>query len=295
MLEEIVKETSSFNKLDLLSKIAALQLLPTNADHTMSLDAIAHAVASQKYVPHQPEVSLKSLKQICNSQAITGGPISRSEDPTEQMFTEAFTFEGGSYVVFPGIVDDATFILRNLTKAIFLSRESPFTPEFIQQSRILTTAILKLSDIIASKAGINRGIDPVSSRDVVVPSNRILQKLKRSITFNTEELAQYPLFGDSILNALRPFITSFGDIEADKYDLNNGPLYLKPLIRIDNKIVVSEPGVLLATLRHHLILEAIKQNLSKELAKQYRMAVWENIIEMLDYLEIGLWQLLHIR
>lgn len=290
MLEEIAEETSPFDKLDLLSKIAALQLMPANADHAMTLDAIAHAVASQKYVPHQPEISLKRLRQICNSPAITGGPIGLSEDPSEQMFTEAFTFEGGSYVVFPGIVDDATFILRNLAKAIFLSRESPFTQEYLQQSRVLTTAILKLSDIIASKAGIKRGIDPVTSRDVVVPSNAILQKLKRSISFNTEELARYPLFGDSLLNALQPFIAGFGDIEADKYDLSNGPLHLKPLIRIDNKIVVSEPGVLLATLRHHLILEAIKQNLSKELAKQYRLAVWENVIEMLDYLEIRLRQ-----
>jgi len=290
MLEEIAKETSPFDKLDLLSKIAALQLVPANANHAMPLDAIAHAVASQKYVPRLPEISLKRLKQICNSPAITDGPIGLSEDPSEQMFTEAFTFEGGSYVVFPGIVDDATFILRNLAKAIFLSRESPFTQEFIQQSRILTAAILKLSDIIASKAGINRGIAPVSSRDVGMPSNTILQKLRRSVTFDTEELARYLIIGDSLLNALQPFIAGFGDTEAEKYDLNNGPLHLKPLIRIDNKIVVSEPGVLLATLRHHLILEAIKQNLSKELAKQYRLVVWGNVIEMLDYLQIGLLQ-----
>jgi hypothetical protein len=118
MLEEIAKETSPFDKLDLLTKIAALQLVPANADHAMPLDAIAHAVASQKYVPHLPEISLKRLKQICNSPAITGGPIGLSEDPSEQMFTEAFTFEGGSYVVFPGIVDDATFILRNLKSRI---------------------------------------------------------------------------------------------------------------------------------------------------------------------------------
>ena len=125
MLEEIVKETSPFDKLDLLSKIAALQLMPANADHAMPLDALAHAVANQQYVPHQPEISLKRLKQICNSSTITTGPIGHSEDPSEHMFTEAFTFEGGSYVVFPGIVDDATYVLRNLTKAIFLSRESP--------------------------------------------------------------------------------------------------------------------------------------------------------------------------
>jgi hypothetical protein len=290
MLEQIVKETSPFDKLDLFSKIAALQLLPANADHAMPLDAIAHAVASQKYLLHQPEISLKRLKQICNSPFITDGPIGLSEDPSEQMFTEAFTFEGGSYVVFPGIVDDATYILRNLAKAIFLGRESPFPQEFIQQSRILTTAILKLSDIIASKAGIKRGIDPVNSRDVAVPPNAVLQKLKRSVIFDTGDLARYPLFGYSLLDALQLFIANCGDIEADKYDIHNGPLHLKPLIRIDNKIVVSEPGVLLATLRHHLILEAIKQNLSKELAKQYRLAVWENVIEMLDYLEIRIRQ-----
>jgi len=291
MLEEIVRETSSFDKFDLLAKIAALQLLPANADHAMPLDAIAHAVTSQKYVPHQPEISLKRLKQICNSSAIAGGPIGLSQDPSEQMFTEAFTFEGGSYIVFPGIVDDATYVLRNLTKAIFLSRESPFPQEFIQKSRTLTTAILTLSDLIASKADVKRGIDPVSSRDIVVPSNTMLQKFKRSLTFDNEELSRYLIPGDSLLNALQPLIAGFGDMEASNYDLGNGPLHLKPLIRIDNKIVVSEPGVLLATLRHYLILEAIKQNLSKELARQYRLAVWDNAIEMLDYMGIQLRQL----
>ena len=286
MLEEIVKETSPFDKLDLLSKIAALQLMPANADHAMPLDALAHAVASQQYVPHQPEISLKRLKQICNSSTITTGPIGHSEDPSEHMFTEAFTFEGGSYVVFPGIVDDATYVLRNLTKAIFLSRESPFPPEFVQQARIITTAILKLVDLIASRAGMKRGIDPVSSRDVVVPSNTILQNLKKSLIFTTEDLSRYLIPGDSLLNALHPLIAGLGDIEASKYDLGNGPLHVKPLIALDNKIVVSQPCVLLATLRHHLILEAIKQNLSKELARQYRLAVWANVIEMLDYMQI---------
>ena len=149
MLEEIAKEISPFDKLDLLSKIAALQLVPANATHAMPLEAIAHAVASQEYMPNLPEISLKHLKHICNSPTIKNGPIGHSEDPSEQMFSEAFTFEGGSYIVFPGIVDDATFILRNLAKAIFLSPQSPFSQEFIQRSRILMTAILTLSDIIA--------------------------------------------------------------------------------------------------------------------------------------------------
>jgi len=286
-----VKETNPFDKLDLLSKIAALQLLPENANHAMSLDAIAHAVASQKYIPHQPEISLKRLKQICNSSTITTGPIGHSEDPSEQMFTEAFTFEGGSYVVFPGIVDDATYALRNLTKAIFLSRESPFPSEFIQRARTITTAILKLTDLIALKAGMKRGIDPVSSQGVVVPSNTILQNLKKSLVFTTDELSQYLVPGDSLLNALRPLIVGLGDIEASKFDLGNGPLHVKPLTSLDNKIVVSEPGILLASLRHHLILEAINKNLATELARQYRLAIWDNVIEMLDYMGIQLRQL----
>ncbi|MFC2051905.1 hypothetical protein ACFLT4_04170 [Chloroflexota bacterium] len=49
----------------------------------------------------------------------------------------------------------------------------------------------------------------------------------------------------------------------------------------------------MATLRHYLILEAIKQNLSKELARQFRLAVWDNAIEMLDYMGIELRQLDH--
>lgn len=288
MLEQIIRETNPFDKFDLLAKIAALQLLPVNADHAMRLDAIAHAVASQKYVPHLPEISVRRLKEICNSSAIKGSPIGYSEDPSEQMFTEAFTFEGGSYVVFPGIVDDATYSLRNLTKAIFLSQESSLSPEFVQKARIIIAAILKLSDLIALRAGLKRGIDPISSQDVQVPSNTILQNLKRSLVFTEDELSHIFIPGDLLLHALQPLITGIGDIEADKFDLGNGPLHVKPLVTLENKIVVCEPGVLLASLRHHLILEAIKLNLSKELADQFRFAVWDNVIEMLDYMGIHL-------
>jgi hypothetical protein len=288
MLEQIIRETSPFDKFDLLAKIAALQLLPTNADHAMRLDAIAHAVASQEYVPHLPEISVRHLKEICNGSTIEASPIVLSEDPSEQMFTEAFTFEGGSYVVFPGIVDDATYLLMNLTKAIFLSQKSSLSPEFVQKSRVIIAAILKLSDSIALRAGLKRGIDPISSQNVQVPSNAVLQNLKRALIFTEDELSHIFIPGNSLLRALQPLITGIGDVEADKFDLGNGPLHVKPLVSFENKIVVAEPGVLLASLRHHLILEAIRLNLSKELAEQFRFAVWDNVIEMLDYMEIPL-------
>lgn len=63
MLEEIVTEIIPFDKFDLLSKIAAIQLLPVNADPAIPLNATAHAVASQKYVLDQPEISMKRLKK----------------------------------------------------------------------------------------------------------------------------------------------------------------------------------------------------------------------------------------
>ena len=149
MLKQIYKGIEPFDKLDLLSKVAALQLVPENAERAIRLEAIIHAIVSQNPTSNQPKISLGHLRRLCNSKYIVDGPIGHAEDPCDNMFTEAFTFQGGSYIVFPGIVEEPTFILRNLVKALLLMR-SPF-PDIDFHRRIcdLFVAVLRISDAVA--------------------------------------------------------------------------------------------------------------------------------------------------
>jgi hypothetical protein len=102
---------SSFDRIDLLSAVAGLQLLAENAERIVRLEALAFRVAcgqsnrSRKVAPH-------SLRKLCNSPAL--GTIAHAEDPFDNVFCEEMSFHGGSYRVLPGINEHATFILKRV-------------------------------------------------------------------------------------------------------------------------------------------------------------------------------------
>jgi len=288
MLKQICKEIEPFDKLDLLSKVAALQLVPENAERAIRLEAIVHAIISQNPISNQPKISLGHLHRLCNSKYIVDGPIGHAEDPCDNMFTEAFTFQGGSYIVFPGIVEEPTFILRNLAKALFLMH-SPFPDiDFHRKICGLFVAVLRISDAVAQRAGLNRRVEPLSRPrgNIVVPSSKKLQQLMGAVTFREEELKQLLQRHDLSLNVLEPLVVDTGVISVGDYEIGNTPLHARPLVRINSNIVVAQPGILLAALRHHIVKLAIENGHKEEVVRRYRAAVGDSIEEALSYFKL---------
>ena len=288
MLERICEEIEPFDKLDLLSKVAALQLASENAERAIRLEAIVHAVASQSPTSNQTKISLSHLRRLCNGRHIVDESIVLAEDPCDNMFTEAFTFHGGSYIVFPGIVEEPTFILRNLAKALFLVRNPFPSIDFHRNARTLFVALLAISDAIAKRAGLNRRVEPVSrpGENVVVPSTKELQKLMRAVTFQEEELEQLLRRRGLSPDVLEPLVVDAGAISVGDYEISNSPLNAQPLVRIKGNIVVAQPGILLATLRHQILKMAIESGHREEVVRHYRAAVWDSIEEALNYFKL---------
>jgi len=208
------------------------------------------------------------------------------EDPCDNPFTEAFTFIGGSYVVFPGIIEDATYILRQLGRAIFMHKE-PFPDErFVNGANSAFGAILMMSNSIAARAGLPRGILPDSDPDgkIYVPNSGELQQLKTAVAFDAEELGRQ-LYESGILpETLDPFIVEPGEISAAEYKVHARPLDPRPLVRADDLVIMLEPGMLPAALRHRLICLALENGVTGGLAERYRSAVWDNVVQSLEYL-----------
>lgn len=288
MLEEICQEIAPFDKLDLLAKIAALQLMPENTERAIRLEAIANAITSQTPASNQPDISSNRVRQLCNSQTIAQGPIGLAEDPCDNMFTEAFTFEGGSYVVFPGILEEPTFILRNLAKALFLTQQPLSNRELKYRIKALFIAVLTLSDTIASRAGIGRGVEPISrpGGNAVVPSSKELKRLMKAVAFQNEELEQLLQLRGLSPDILEPLTVDAGAISAGDYNIGNSPLNARPIVRIGDTLVVAQPGVLLAALRHGILSIAIEGGFAREITQRYRLAVWDSMVQALDYLRL---------
>lgn len=80
-------DISSFDRIDLLSAVAGLQLLAENAERVVRLEALAFRVAcgqsnrSRKVAPH-------TLRKLCTSPAL--GTIAHAEDPFDNVFCAVF-------------------------------------------------------------------------------------------------------------------------------------------------------------------------------------------------------------
>lgn len=286
ILTELAERLSPYDPADLLASVAALQLLPENADRTVRLEAFAHTIASLPDEPDKPHISLSRLRRFANEEPL-GASVAAQEDPSDNAFTEAFPFDGGTYIVFPGIVDESTFVLRHIAEALFVHPEPFPNPDYIGKAYVLLLAVLALSNEIAHRAGLGRGIMPrFRGREapVEVPDTQRLIPLKRAVSFQQAELEQLLAGRNLPLSALDQLSVSLGGIAVDEYQINTGELLVRPLVRAGDQLIVSIPGTLLVAARHWLIRLAFEHNVEGELARRYSSAVWRTVVQSLSYL-----------
>ncbi|MBN3887666.1 MAG: hypothetical protein HWQ43_00285 [Nostoc sp. JL31] len=287
-LTKLVKTLSAFDPADLLTVVAGLQLMPENADRSVRLEFLAHVVASinSKGFGSKPKVNLKQIEKICKCDSPGIEQIVWMEDPFNNPFTEAFTFHGGSYIVFPGIAEEPTFILRHLAKAIFLKPELFPSQQFQTEAHDILLAVLALSNEIAKRAGLERGVKPISApRDnVFIPNYEHLTKLKQAVSFNRSELidlfARHGVYFFSIENLILPL----GNLLIDNYQINNGELLARPIVQTGDRYIVASPSMLLTVARNELIRLAIEYGVKDELVERYSAAVKNTVIESLGYI-----------
>lgn len=254
-LSPIVNLIKPYDPFDLLSKIGAMQLCPENAHNAVRLEALAHAINCLKYEPDKPIISRHRLAHICNEPPLGKSHIQSQEDPTPNAFTEAFTFFGGSYIVFPGQVMESTFIVKQLNTSIFQGEK--FTRHEYFQNRIygLTRSVLEISNEIAVRANLSRNMAPGPiSRSIFVPPG--IDKLQKAVVFSLHELEEKFDALDLDYSFIEPFIQPFGELQPDSFSMENSPLYARPIIQFEDNLFVSEPSMLLPSLRHNIILTA---------------------------------------
>ncbi len=288
ILLELAEQLSPYNSGDLLAAVAALQLLPENADRAVRLEAFAHASASLNDEPGKPRISLHRLRQIANTEPLGHeGAIASQEDPCDNALTEAFTFHGGMFIVFPGNIDESTFILHHLATALFLHPDPFPNPDFVNKAGALLSAVLVLSDEIARRAGLSRGVMPIflgRNADVVVPNSQSLTQLKQAVSFNRAELDRLLAERNLPIFALDQLIVPLGEVSIADYQIDRGDLQTRPIVQMGYQFVVAIPSMLLVAARHELIRLAFEYHVEDELAKRYHSTVWSTVVQSLGYL-----------
>ena len=70
LFQRVVREASRFDALDLLTSVAALQVMPTNISRTVRLEVLAHAIATHAVDTSRAKASLDDLRQLCNDEPL---------------------------------------------------------------------------------------------------------------------------------------------------------------------------------------------------------------------------------
>jgi hypothetical protein len=193
ILESLVEKLAPYDPADVLAAVGGLQLLPENADRAVRLEAFAHAAAALENEANKHHISLHRLRQFANNEPLGGAGVAVQEDPCDNAVTEAFTFHGGMYIVFPGQTDEVTFHLRHLAAAVSADPDAYPVSDFVTRTEQLLKAVLALSNEIARRAELGRAVLPIfrgREADVVVPESQRLTKIKQAVSFSRTEIEQ---------------------------------------------------------------------------------------------------------
>ncbi len=283
MLIPIINKIEDFNLVDFLKIVGALQLHASNIHHATRIEALAHALCCFQYDAQKPNISNRRLLKILNEEPLGGNSDFRLyEDPCNNLFTEALTFFNGSYLVFPGILEAPTYILKNLNDAVFFSSKFKGKNDFINEIVSVNIAILSISNEIARRVGLKRYEHlPAWTQDIEIPKDMVGKK--NAVVFNKEQVENIiPL---KSLPALERFITQAGSLSNESFSFEKSPLHVKPIIRVGDLIIVAEPLMLIAALKHQILVIANKHGLLSELIAEYQTSTCSSVFQSMELLD----------
>lgn len=279
-LIDITRDLSLFSHLELLQANAALQLMPDNAERAVRLEAFAYAATSLPVKGTTTHLNLQKLKKLLRPGGRLHTLFASQEDPSINPFTEALTFHGGSFIVFPGIVEDATFSLSRLAEALFLHPKPLRNSSFGNDARAVIAAILAISNEMAQRADLGRGVEPAgnSRKEVILPTNTRFEQLKQAATFSPSEIVRTIASQGAHPAALKPLITPAGRPLIESFNPSNHVLLHRPIVKVGDQFVVALPNALLAALRHELMRLAVQYGVEGEVAQRFHEAIWRSAV-----------------
>lgn len=264
----------------LLVSVAALQLIPENATKWMRFERLVEACAGAPTDVEQKPVSVRRLSQLLTSPPIVTPSLVAAEDPFEESFTAEITFYGGSYMVVMGGASAAHSACQLVLEAV---RQIDAAPSYRESVFADAAALLRLSDAMCKNAGLGRWAAPTESprTPLHVPGGDELERLQQGVLFDSEQIA-----------ALLGHLTSHIDelvapgpmeiVEHDDESQTDDRIYLYPLLRTGDGVVVPVPGAIAGAIVHRALLRGTEAGLREGLVEALHQTALGTIGRCLD-------------
>jgi hypothetical protein len=179
--------------------------------------------------------------------------VLRLEDPNEDLFCELIVSKRGDFRIFAGQWESAGAYTQTLLEAF----ES--LPDAKIKSAALASvyALLRLSEEVASRAGVDREMAPsgTPSATIELPSPLGLRHLADRVKFTCVELTKLGIRDET----LTPYILAshqFADVSSQP--IGDTPLEFRPLLRTPAATVLVSPQNVSTAIRATLIMGALR-------------------------------------
>jgi hypothetical protein len=229
----------------LVAAIAALQLLPENAEKSTQLEFAALAAISNAH------------RATCRFSAVGGGAVrdvllshkdlrrlAPYDDALLGEFCSEVQFLGHGHLVLAGDTPDALHLMRLLTRALFLHPHAERLPG-IAQARDILRAGLALSHEVCRRSGLHRSQphEESATDPIFVPDEGSWVALTEAVKFDEQRLKELEWLRRVTPAALAPLTMDCGDVPA-RLRVQEMPLDRRPLVRVAEGLVVASPSSL---------------------------------------------------
>jgi len=278
-LANLKVEFANYDQLELIATLGGLQVYPENHSHAIRLEVASRVACSIKNGGTR-RVDPNQLQHTLNKYLPTNGAIGMAEDPSENLFTENIVFYGGNYIVYPGITDSGSLILRTLFRSI-LDQGEKWSKKFTAIISAASLSLLALSNEVARRLSHSRYMNSSDTwrEDIEVPNTSQTSKLCSAVELTKQEIDA--LLQPMGLNStfLTPFTIQVGNRRLMEKNLERNPLFIRPLVKMDNKIILALPGSITGALRHFIWVTSQRYGLRQVLAKKFREILWMDVQE----------------
>lgn len=270
-----LKRLSEFlGKYDLRStvaQLAGLLTVPSLQANTLRIETVVHlavACCRGRRKPGPREIGNWLNRELGNTW------VARSEDPVEDVFVSNVETHEGNHRIFEGSWASNDYFAQVIVKIL----SSPDAPEKCRNLLAPALALLKLSDCVVERVGLQRWhAEPSTPQGKVklVPATRMIDRA-RAVTFIDSDLETLDINRD----VLAPFIVRDEDRRALMAEtIGHTSLERRPLVGCGGKLVLVLPHAVSPAIIRFVLAELLQMGYLSEFA-QALAVLQANQIEM---------------
>lgn len=251
-----------YNSVQILGLLASLQLYPINHGRNFRFEQLCReTLLNFDPKDQKPLATWEMLKTIIENYTFGAS----QEDPLSNAFTETAIFENGNYIVYPGIFEGHTDLLNLITECIFL-RKNTLNTDFVEKIRNAVGLLLYMSDSVAQEIKqVSYIYQEGTTENIEFPDYNTAIQYTDAVYYSKESLEKVcKLFGYDI-SIIDDFCIEPTDKDLKEDDPDKNVVNLKPIIKVDNDIILYMPTGILNSLINYVYIKAKEYDCYDEL------------------------------